>query len=500
MGTTAVTGQLPDALLESNDVVSTKLRSRECCLHQMNIGACGMQGRRGEMEDEHLVVDLERHGCPGHVILAVFDGHGGDIVSKSASSIFIDCLTSTQHWRQYIEGGLFEKEESLRLALFDTFQEVDVSIKNDLEARGKTTRAGSTACVLVITPKSFICANAGDSRCVLRRASSTEDLSSDHRPDVPSEKQRIELANGFVDRGRVNSNLAVSRGLGDYEFKSQATLAANEQIISCVPDVTIVERRPDDVAVVLACDGLWDVASSEEVTQKVEEIFESGEPSLQLIAEELLDWACEDLQSGDNVSCVVVRLPGAKVGNVDVGGGVIRIRTMRERRKPRDPYDSIVGKNIVRELGAEPQPGSPFFGLDDDTDDVFRQAREAAPDVSASSTPASVVAHEGVIRNGKLFVIRHGERMDEDVSLTHEYEQWKIEMRSRSRSEERSEFIDDDPCLTQRGHLQATEAGKTLRNLLLQSQGANLRCIFTSKLQRAVETAYRIALELKVPM
>jgi hypothetical protein len=42
---------------------------------------------------------------------------------------------------------------------------------------------------------------------------------------------------------RVNGSLAVSRALGDYEYKSVPGLCATEQLVSPEPDVYIIERN-----------------------------------------------------------------------------------------------------------------------------------------------------------------------------------------------------------------------------------------------------------------
>ena len=59
--------------------------------------------------------------------------------------------------------------------------------------------AGATACVVLVIDNTLICANAGDSRCVLSVNKTAVDLSIDHKPDLPTEKLRIEQAGMFVD-------------------------------------------------------------------------------------------------------------------------------------------------------------------------------------------------------------------------------------------------------------------------------------------------------------
>ena len=69
------------------------------------------------------------------------------------------------------------------------------------------------------------------------------------------EKARINAAGGFVDFGRVNGNLALSRAIGDFEFKKSADLSPEQQIVTAYPDVVTHEISEDDEFLVIACDG-----------------------------------------------------------------------------------------------------------------------------------------------------------------------------------------------------------------------------------------------------
>jgi protein phosphatase PTC2/3 len=59
-----------------------------------------------------------------------------------------------------------------------------------------------------------------------------------------------------VDFGRVNGNLALSRAIGDFEFKKSAELSPEQQIVTAYPDVTVHEIGDDDEFLVIACDGM----------------------------------------------------------------------------------------------------------------------------------------------------------------------------------------------------------------------------------------------------
>jgi protein phosphatase PTC2/3 len=69
------------------------------------------------------------------------------------------------------------------------------------------------------------------------------------------ERARITAAGGFVDFGRVNGNLALSRAIGDFEFKKSADLSPEQQIVTAFPDVVTHEVTNDDEFLVIACDG-----------------------------------------------------------------------------------------------------------------------------------------------------------------------------------------------------------------------------------------------------
>lgn len=66
-------------------------------------------------------------------------------------------------------------------------------------------------------------------------------MSIDHKPDNPLEKARIEKASGFIQEGRVNGNLNLSRALGDLEYKRDTKLKPHEQLISAYPDVKKIQ-------------------------------------------------------------------------------------------------------------------------------------------------------------------------------------------------------------------------------------------------------------------
>jgi serine/threonine protein phosphatase PrpC len=95
-----------------------------------------------------------------------------------------------------------------------------------------------------------------------------------------AEKARIQAAGGFVDFGRVNGNLALSRAIGDFEFKKSAELPPEQQIVTAFPDVEIHDISQDDEFLVIACDGETPFMSTSLGTLANKHIQASGIASL----------------------------------------------------------------------------------------------------------------------------------------------------------------------------------------------------------------------------
>jgi protein phosphatase PTC2/3 len=110
------------------------------------------------------------------------------------------------------------------------FLECDTAMFND-EAI-KEQMAGSTAITVLIRENKLYCANAGDSRAIACRNGTLVTLSNDHKPNNPEEMDRIYNAGGWVEFNRVNGNLALSRALGDFLFKRNQTIPAEQQIVT----------------------------------------------------------------------------------------------------------------------------------------------------------------------------------------------------------------------------------------------------------------------------
>lgn len=189
-----------------------------------------------------------------------------------------------------------------------TFDDLDNSLP---------TTAGTTACVALIIEGKLYVANAGDSRAVLCRDTRAKPMSFDHKPEQPIEKSRIENAGGWVTPvGRVCGNLNLSRCIGDLKYKQNESLSAAEQVITAEPDVEVVDLTKEDLFLVIACDGVWDIMTNDMIVEFIgRKIVENGgQTDMKQVMEDVFDRCiCDDpLKSegkgGDNMTGIIVCL------------------------------------------------------------------------------------------------------------------------------------------------------------------------------------------------
>ena len=117
-------------------------------------------------------------------------------------------------------------------------------------------------------------------------------MSFDHKPEDDIEMKRIKNAGGKVTPdGRVNGGLNLSRAIGDHAYKQNKSLSLPEQMISPQPDIRTLEIDPErDSWMILACDGIWNFMSSQEVVDYVHQKIDSTpHDKLSSICEEVSD-------------------------------------------------------------------------------------------------------------------------------------------------------------------------------------------------------------------
>lgn len=237
------------------------------------VGAAADIGRRTYMEDRWAV-----QATPGGLFAAVYDGHGGShVADRAAVELHLAVLRA-------LRAGL-DPAGALRRA-FD-----------ELEAATADPDCGSTVAALLLSREGLVTAHVGDSRVVRVGKAGSEGLTRDHRIDVADERARVlrmgaELDPPYVVRG--DRGLMMTRSLGDRWFRPVGVIPE--------PEVGRHALGTDDVALVAATDGVWDVLSVEDAARVVRRA-----PTAQAAADALIHAALA-ADAHDNVTAVVIRL------------------------------------------------------------------------------------------------------------------------------------------------------------------------------------------------
>merc|ERR1719487_725378 len=189
---------------------------------------------------------------------------------------------------------------------------------------------GSTAIIVLVDcgddgplngrPRRITVANCGDSRAILSHGGKAVELSEDHKPELPREEERIRKAGGHVARigpcHRIDGwGLNLSRALGDFHYKARADLSVEQQKVIAVPDVQTLHLDGQDEFLLLGCDGVFELHSSQDAIDVVRQRLQAG-AEVQEAVEELVDRSCTvnpiktQGKGTDNCSTIVVKLPG----------------------------------------------------------------------------------------------------------------------------------------------------------------------------------------------
>lgn len=257
-----------------------------------------VQGRRNANEDRHnikLNIDKNNPKLNSINMLGIYDGHGGTHVSefleKNLPKYYCDINLEPPFSQEY------------HCDLFESLQNKLLETKNGY-------RCGST-CLLNLMYRYFNektneneihmnIINLGDCRLVIVYSNGNyKQVTTDHKPDDPKEKIRIEKIGGEVyadSEGTIRvGDLSVSKAFGDGD---------NAPYISQKPDVFYKRITRETKYVVMGCDGLWDVIENKDLFNLLNKFKESGSKNL------ASDLAQEALKRGttDNVSVIIIEI------------------------------------------------------------------------------------------------------------------------------------------------------------------------------------------------
>lgn len=261
-------------------------------------------GPRRYMEDEHICIDdLSMHlgallRCPSpSAFYGVFDGHGGSDAASYIKRHAISFFFQNSEFPQALHADkAFAElvEDSLRRA----YLLADLAMADECTV---SASSGATALTALVFGRLLLVANAGDCRAVLCRKGKAVDMSQDHRPIYAAERERVEQCGGYVDDGYLNGVLSVTRALGDWDMKLPC---GSPSPLIAEPEFRQVSLMEDDEFLIIGCDGIWDVMSSQHAVSIVRRGLGRHDNPEQC-ARELVVEALR-LNTFDNVTVIVV--------------------------------------------------------------------------------------------------------------------------------------------------------------------------------------------------
>ena len=296
-------------IVKSNEILNAistldYLGAKSTLLESLGIGFAHLQGFRPTQEDRHVVeifnVNVNVNGTLKTVTLAgILDGHGGDECAAYAAAHMGKKLE--EMLPQYLEKYANEGEEA---AIYNALKIAFVELSNDYEKISQLKEpAGSTVCMIMAFNDQIWIANAGDSRAILTKNGLEKGLTEDSTLEVQRYREQVTKKGGFILHDRVRGRSETARAVGDPQIlgvtaRPKLTILRKEELQK------LMQEKGGKIRILVACDGLWDVASSAQVGQTVTKI---GDHPLNEIAQYLTEkaYACG---STDNVSVLIIDL------------------------------------------------------------------------------------------------------------------------------------------------------------------------------------------------
>ncbi|AQK41934.1 putative protein phosphatase 2C 47 [Zea mays] len=262
-------------------------------------------GPRRYMEDEHIRIDdLSAHlgsmlVCPlPSAFYGVFDGHGGPDAAaymKRHAMRFLFEESEFPQASQVDEVYLESVESCVRRA----FLQADLALADDLDI---SRSSGTTALTALVFGRQLVVANTGDCRAVLCRKGVAMEMSRDHRANHVEERERVAASGGYIEDGYLNGVLSVTRALGDWDMKAPGASASAALIAE--PEFRRATLGEDDEFLVMGCDGIWDVMTSQHAVSLVRRGLRQHDDPARCARELVME--AKRLETADNLTVVVV--------------------------------------------------------------------------------------------------------------------------------------------------------------------------------------------------
>ena len=244
-------------------------------------------GKRPTNEDNHICKSKHNYDY-----YAIFDGHGGNTVSKFLSEIMSKYFLSKKIKYPLSKSNINK--------IYDHVHKKLISKHNEI-----AQVCGSTCLTLIKYDNNICIYNTGDSRAVICSNNLAIPLTKDHKPNWPEERERITKLGGEIYFDGYDyriKDLSVSRAFGDLE---------SVPFITYKPDIYHRKIKKNDKFIVMACDGLWDVLTNSDVVNYILDNIEISnnypKDKRKNIAKNLAEYAIEK-GSTDNITIIIIFL------------------------------------------------------------------------------------------------------------------------------------------------------------------------------------------------
>ena len=242
--------------------------------------------QKGKNNNQDIdIIHLNIGNIQGFNLFGVLDGHGpdGHLITKFCKKYFIERLDeyaiSCIHNKISTPEGIYNNlKHSNFIFIKQLFKNVEDEIK---QVKNINSYLSGTTCTLVFQLNQFlVCSNVGNSRAILIYDNDNIiypeqkiiQLSIDHLPDLPQEKERILYFGGRVDQfyDDIGTFRVFKNGFDYPGFKLSRTLCyfqAKECECGVISEPQITEFKLDHNSkyMVICSDGVWDVYTNEEV-------------------------------------------------------------------------------------------------------------------------------------------------------------------------------------------------------------------------------------------
>lgn len=246
------------------------------------VGFASMQGKRDSMEDAEIVSEFAiQIGEEARTIqlYGVFDGHVGAECStylkmhveghlkENLQKAFVSILQDEKKGEIFEEAAIFNVLKCAFVHLGSEYRMIH------LKNTGKLARAGSAANIALTIGDDIWVSNVGDSRAILVSCEGPAiALSEDAKPQIPKYKRGAERRGGAVIQGVGGTSRVM--GTGPLAYSLARAVGHDEETSGINPRAKVIKYSIPKEArkgsfLVIGCDGLWDIVSTNDVAATV---------------------------------------------------------------------------------------------------------------------------------------------------------------------------------------------------------------------------------------